>query len=112
MNRVFGQARQRVGQRVFLRLLEDNRVVDDGRGLLGDRVEAAGDGRRYRRTRSVWYTAIVPMNRSLNDKRTDERRLQRRVAPMARGFEVGARLRVHQRPAVARDPAGQDLVHS
>ena len=39
MKRVFGSAGQRVGQRVFLRLLEDDRVVDDGRGLLGDAIE-------------------------------------------------------------------------
>ena len=35
------QRRQRIGQRVFLRLLEDDRVVDDGGGLLGDAIEEA-----------------------------------------------------------------------
>ena len=33
------QRRQRIGQRIFLRLLEDDRVVDDGAGLLGDALE-------------------------------------------------------------------------
>ena len=41
MKRVFGKPGERVGERVFLRLLEDDRVVDDGRGLLGDAVEQA-----------------------------------------------------------------------
>ena len=35
------QPRQRIGQRVFLRLLEHDRVVDDGRRLLRDALEQA-----------------------------------------------------------------------
>ena len=39
MNRVFGSAGQRVGQRIFLRLLEHHRVVDDRGRLLGNPIE-------------------------------------------------------------------------
>ena len=44
------------------------------------------------------------------DQRRDQRRLQRRlVAGEPGGFEFRARPRVDERPAVARDPAGQAL---
>ena len=39
IDRAVRQPGQRVGQRIFLRLLEHDRVVDDGARLLGDPLE-------------------------------------------------------------------------
>ena len=39
MNRRVRQPRQRIGERVFLRLLEDDRVVNHGGSLFADAIE-------------------------------------------------------------------------
>ena len=107
MNRVFGSAGQRIGQRIFLRLLEHDRVVDDRGGLLGDAVEQAavivGVDRRL---------GVVDRDRAdealVEQQRADQRRVQRRAIGREAGrLEIGARPRVDERPAVARHPAGQ-----
>ena len=74
---------QRIGQRVFLRLLEQHRVVDDGRGLLGDAIEETA--------------VIVPIERRgevihreradealVEQQRADQRRLQLRAGAKTR----------------------------
>ena len=65
MKRVFGSAGQRIGQRVFLRLLEHDRVVDDGGGLLGDAIEQPAVIVGVDRRRRCGRRRCVPMNRSL-----------------------------------------------
>ena len=77
------QAGQRIGQRIFLRLLEHDRVVDDRGGLLGDAVEQpaviVGVDRRL---------GVVDGDRAdeplVEEQRADERRLQRRAVGRAR----------------------------
>ena len=113
MKRVFGSAGQRVGQRVFLRLLEDDRVVDDRRGLLGDAIEQPAVVVGVDRRRRCGRREIVPMNRSLKTSgQTSADCSDVASDGDAGGFEVGARPRVDQRPAVARHPAGQARARS
>ena len=103
------QARQRVGQRIFLGLLEHDRVVNHGGRLLADAIEEAavivGVEIRLRRVdRQRADEAIV------EDERRDQGGLQRGGLGGQPGrLELGARSRVHQRPAIARHPAGQAL---
>ncbi len=103
------QRRQRVGQRIFLRLLEHHRVVDDRRRLFGDAVEQpaviVGVDRRL---------GVVdrdgPDEPLVEEQRADERRVQRRaIGGEAGRLEIRARPRVDQRPPVARDPSGQPV---
>ena len=100
------QAGQRVGQRVFLRLLEHDRVVDDGGGLFAHAIEqpAVVVGVAARVDVVDRQRADEPL---VEHQRADQRRLQRGRARDAGRFEVGARPRVDQRAAVARHPAGQ-----
>ena len=106
MKRVFGRPGQRIGERIFLRLLEHDRVVDDRGGLLAHAIEqpAVVVGVAARVDVIDRQRADEPL---VEHQRADQRRLQRRGARDAGRFEVGARARVHQRAAVARHPAGQ-----
>ena len=102
------QAGQRVGQRVLLRLFEDDRVVDDGGGLFADAVQepavvvgvAAGVDVVDREG------ADEPL---VEDQRADQGGLEAGGPRHPRRFEVGARTRVDQRPPVAGHPARQAL---
>jgi hypothetical protein len=103
------QPRQRVGQRVLLRLLEQHRVVDDGGRLLRDAVEQPAVVVAVERG-----VDVVDRQRAdealAEHQRADERRLQAGALGADAGdLEVGARARVDQRAAVARHPARQPL---
>ena len=99
------QRRQRIGQRVFLRLLEHHRVVDDRGRLLGDPIEQPPVIVGVDRPVGV-VDRDRPDEAFVEHQRADERGLQRRpVRRHAGRFEVGARPRVDERPPVARDPA-------
>ena len=103
------QPGQRIGQRVFLRLLEQHRVVDDRGRLFRDAVEQP--------------TMIVAIERGVDvvdrqradeafaeEQRAHQRRLQVGLEiGQPGGLEVRARPRVDQRAAIARDPARQAL---
>ena len=105
------QAGQRIGQRIFLRLLEHDRVVDDGRGLLADAIEqpAVVVGVEIRLGRIHGECADEAI---AEHQRRHQRGLQGRGLRQTRGFELRARPRVHQRAAVARNPAGQTLARA
>jgi hypothetical protein len=97
------QPGQRVGERVFLRLLEHDRVVDDGGGLLRHPIEQPAMVVRVE-VGSAWYTASVPMKRSLkmSGATSAERSHAGGVTPAAsksalgRAFTSGRRLRATQ----------------
>src|SRR6185369_4618017 len=101
------QPGQRVGQRDFLRLLEHDRIVNDGAGLLGDALDQAA------------VLVGVPVGVDVVQRQASEERLvvvqrhdDRRLE--ARGLEPqdlerGRGVAVDDRPLVARHPAGQSL---
>ena len=59
------QAGERIGQRIFLRLFEDDRVVDDGGGLLRNAIEQPAVIVGVAPTARCGTRQIVPMKRSL-----------------------------------------------
>ena len=102
------QAGQRVGERVPLRLLEDDRVVDDRGRLAADPVEQPGmvfliepGFRVVHRKRSNQLAG--------KNQRTDERRLENRRRVRSHRFDIGLRPRIDERPAVSCDPSHQPL---
>ena len=99
-----GQARQRIGQRVFLRLLEHDRVVDDGPGLFRDALEQAPVIVRVPVGLEMIERQAADEGRVVDVERADERGLQARLG-QAEQLERHARVGVDQRAAVLRDPA-------
>ena len=101
------QTGQRIGERVLLHLLEDNRVVQHRGSLFGDALEQP----------TVIVAIVVPLEvvqreaadeRVVELQRADDGRLQGGRRRGDGGAERAARVRVDERPAVAHDPA-QDL---
>ncbi len=102
------QARERVGERVFLRLLEHDRVVDDRGRLFGNAIEEAAMVVGVHRLIDV-IDGDGADEAFVEYQRADQRRLQRGLRRHARGLEVGAWPRVDEWPPVARDPSGQPV---
>ena len=101
-----GQRRERVGQRVLLRLLEDDRVVDDGARLFRDALDQAavilGVSVRLDVEQRERSDEVVG-----EEERADDRGSKRGLRGDARGFERESGIGVDERSAGFRHPAGQ-----
>ena len=104
-DRRFGSAGQRIGQRIFLRLLEDDRVVDHGARLLGDPLE-----------QTAVILGVVVRRRVIQRQAADERIVEVQRADDARTFsavdseipaasKLDARVGVDQRAPVLAPPS-------
>ena len=98
------QTGERIGERVLLRLLEDDRVVDDGSRLLGDPLDQPavifGIAVRVDVIQRQAADELV-----VEEQRAHDRRFQLGARRDAGRFERDSRIGVDDRAAIPRDPA-------